>query len=260
MNLGALKQRKKTVNVIFRLSCAMKAATAVRIRQIEKKISNFVSVKELINEHDEEVLEKIFTPFTNQNCQNKANIMITCDKGMCGDLINNFNKYLNLYSNNNDYWLIFGAKFEAMAHSDSKKFFFGNTLLDQAAIFNRAQLVYCFLLEKEICELNIHYFAKEKIVNKVIFSKERANQGRLNNEDIQDCVDNINQDYALLFLASELYQAFLSSLLAENKQRIVAMTQAKTNAEDMDKALNRIYNKARQEKITMELSETIVES
>jgi F-type H+-transporting ATPase subunit gamma len=71
--------------------------------------------------------------------------------------------------------------------------------------------------------------------------------------------NNVDKDYALLFLANEIYQAMLSSLVAENKQRIIAMTQAKTNAQDMDKILDRLYNKARQEKITTELSENIVE-
>jgi F-type H+-transporting ATPase subunit gamma len=262
MNIAALKQRKKTVNIIYRSSCAMKAATVVRVRQVEKCLNTFLSFQSLIKEHNDEMFETIWLYFINQNWQNKAHIIITCDKGMCGDLINIFNKYMNLYSNNESYWFILGAKFESFAN-EKNKFFLGKTFLDQINLFKAANAIYDFLVQKEICELNIHYFSKDKIMKKTIFSKENIYQALLNNQNASNEIvnneNNVDKDYALLFLANEIYQAMLSSLLAENKQRIIAMTQAKTNAQDMDKILDRLYNKARQEKITTELSENIVE-
>jgi F-type H+-transporting ATPase subunit gamma len=54
-----------------------------------------------------------------------------------------------------------------------------------------------------------------------------------------------------------LFKCFLDAAVSEQISRMVAMKGATENAEDMSKALSRLYNRARQAQITRELSEII---
>lgn len=60
------------------------------------------------------------------------------------------------------------------------------------------------------------------------------------------------EEYAI---ASALYFALLETVACETAQRIIAMDAASTNASDMVDRFKLIYNRARQAKITTELSE-----
>jgi F0F1-type ATP synthase gamma subunit len=96
-----------------------------------------------------------------------------------------------------------------------------------------------------------------------ILSKHMMEAAFIKNEELKNDIfqenkidfDEICAGYGYFYLANKLYQVFLESMYQENRQRILAMTQAKTNAEDMGKIIDRLYNRARQEKITMELNE-----
>lgn len=261
MSLIALKSRKKTIDMIYRASCAMKAAAVVRVRKIEKCLSDFMIAHEMIESHESKVLESLFLGNVMQdhiNCaQHKVDVLIACDKGMCGDFMNHISTYFKLNRDNGNYWLVFGSKLEVACSANAKTIFFGNTFLNQMELFAAANKLSQFLHEHSVCELNFHYFMKDKIIVKTLFSKEKMLEALRLNEGVSDIVtpNEVPQEFGCLLLASYLYTAMLHSMLQENKQRLVAMTQAKTNAEDMGKIIIRLYNKARQEKITLELNE-----
>jgi F-type H+-transporting ATPase subunit gamma len=60
-----------------------------------------------------------------------------------------------------------------------------------------------------------------------------------------------------LYLASNLYHAYLNNLASEQSARMTAMENASKNAREIVVKLNLEYNKARQARITMELVEII---
>jgi F-type H+-transporting ATPase subunit gamma len=60
-----------------------------------------------------------------------------------------------------------------------------------------------------------------------------------------------------LYLASNIYQAFLNNAASEQSARMAAMENASKNAKEIVIKLNLEYNKARQARITMELVEII---
>ena len=62
------------------------------------------------------------------------------------------------------------------------------------------------------------------------------------------------QEYAV---ASALFYAMLETTACETSQRVMAMDNATENAKDMVHSLSLIYNRARQARITTELSEII---
>ncbi|RYY34500.1 F0F1 ATP synthase subunit gamma, partial [archaeon] len=62
------------------------------------------------------------------------------------------------------------------------------------------------------------------------------------------------EEYAV---ASALFYALLETVACETAQRVTAMDNASTNAKDMVDRFKLIYNRARQAKITTELTEII---
>jgi F-type H+-transporting ATPase subunit gamma len=71
--------------------------------------------------------------------------------------------------------------------------------------------------------------------------------------------DKNTTSYALydLYVASNLYHAYLNNLASEQSARMTAMENASKNAKELVEKLRLEYNKARQARITMELVEII---
>lgn len=281
--LLALKNRKKVIETIYRASSAMKAAASVRVRKIEKSMSEFEKSFDLIQRNSALVLEQLFLPFVmNTKSTARANIIIGCDTGMCGDFASMIKNYFKLQITLEDqnlekaiedktgenYWLVFGSKLENVSTRENVKYM-GNVSIEGGKILADVIVVlWDFIHEKQITELVIHHFYKNEIIKHVVFSKQKLMEAFIKNDEVEvnilksRVVENkkmdmnlITYEYGGFFLASVIYKAFLSSLYEENKQRIYAMSQAKTNAESMGKVIDRLYNRARQEKITMELNE-----
>jgi len=277
--LLALKNRKKVVNTIFRACSAMKAAASVRVHKIEKSIEDFKVSYDMIMRHSGPILEQFFlSTIMNSNSKARGHIIVGCDTGMCGDFMSMIKLYfkhqIELQENDlaaiqagiDNYWMIFGAKLENFFPPSKLNIkYFGKIGLTDSNVFYK---MWDFIEEKQISELIIHHFDKKEIVKSTVFSKEKMLEAFVANDDPMTelvksrTVENskldpnlLTQEYAMFFLAANLYRAFLASLYEENRQRIYAMSQAKTNAENMGKIIDRLYNRARQEKITMELNE-----
>lgn len=249
--LLAIKQRKKTIDTIFRASCAMKAAAVVRVRKVEKWIAEFAESKMLAKTYDQAVLSNLFARFSmNIGPRKRANILIGCSKGMCGDFLSNIKTYFKINKTNEEFWLLFGTKLEAQC-TESRFVYFGDVALNEFDLFHTSAMLYNFIKENCITDLVIHHFSKDKIARRMIFSKDLVLDSFKENDSDQD----INEEFALFLIMRELYSAMLESALEENRQRLAAMTQARTNAESMGKIIARLYHKARQEKITTELNE-----
>lgn len=241
--------------MIYRASCAMKAAAVVRVRKVEKSLADFEMAREMIEATENQVIEDFIASFVmNQKADDTVNILIACDKGMCGEFMSHISTYFKKNKHNGQFWLVFGSKLEIACANSEKTVFMGNTFLNQMELFLAVGKIADFVMSNKVHEINFHYFVKDKIVVKEFCSRERVLRALAENAD-QVKKKNIPVEHAQLLFASYLYQAMLSSMLEENKQRLVAMTQAKTNAEDMGKLIARLYNKARQEKITLELNE-----
>lgn len=264
--LLTLKNRKKVIDTIYRASGAMKAAAAVRIGKLEKTLQDFAISKSLVEAKEHIIMESVFLPFVmNQDAFQKADILIGCDKGMCGDFISNINMYFKHNRDNGNFWLLFGAKLELLA--GGKAYFFANALGNEFDLFAVGIQIYAFLKQHNICELNLHHFSKDKIVKKTIFSKKTMQEVLAKNDllevrqiafqhgELHSHCSLVPEEFAVLTLTTQLHTAILESAIAENKQRLFAMTNAKNNAESMKKIIARLYHKARQEKITKELTE-----
>jgi F-type H+-transporting ATPase subunit gamma len=99
---------------------------------------------------------------------------------------------------------------------------------------------------------NVH-----KRIPQLVSGKSGTMPAKLKGYEMEPEVDEtlINlQEYGI---ASALFYAMLETSACETSQRVMAMDNATTNAKDMVHSLSLIYNRARQAKITTELTEII---
>jgi ATP synthase F1 gamma subunit len=100
---------------------------------------------------------------------------------------------------------------------------------------------------------NVH-----KRIPQLVSGKSGTMPAKLKGYEMEPEVDEtlINlQEYGI---ASALFYAMLETAACETSQRVMAMDNATTNAKDMVHNLSLIYNRARQAKITTELTEIIL--
>ena len=81
--------------------------------------------------------------------------------------------------------------------------------------------------------------------------------GTLANYDFSPSAGEILDDLLPRSIKTTLFQAFNDSVVSENIMRMIAMKAATENANDLSKDLRRDYNRARQARITTELTEII---
>ena len=77
------------------------------------------------------------------------------------------------------------------------------------------------------------------------------------NYDFSPSSEALLQDLLPLTVKVSLFQAFNDAVVSENIMRMVAMKAATENARDLGKTLKRQFNRARQSKITTELTEIV---
>lgn len=91
------------------------------------------------------------------------------------------------------------------------------------------------------------------ILTHVLFGFYRLTGYEVEPADNSEALINL-QEYAV---ASAIYYAMLETSACETSQRVMAMDNATENANEMVHSLSLIYNRARQAKITTELTEII---
>ena len=82
-------------------------------------------------------------------------------------------------------------------------------------------------------------------------------EGKTANYDFSPSAEDILDDLLPRSVKTSLFQAFNDATVSEQIMRMIAMKAATENANDLGKDLRRDYNRARQAKITTELTEII---
>ena len=96
-----------------------------------------------------------------------------------------------------------------------------------------------------------------KQIPQLVGAKGKAAVGKLAAYDVEPEVDETMLNLQEYGIASALYYAMLETAACETSQRVMAMDNATTNAKDMVHNLSLTFNRARQAKITTELTEII---
>lgn len=245
-SLVHLKNRKIAVNSVLRSNMAFKAVAIVKIQKAHKMLHAVYSNYDLVLKQD------LFSSRSVNNSKNVVNVLIGCDKGMCGDFLNNIINFFKFsVKNSNDFWCLIGEKLIHFANN--KNVFSYHSAFNEFEIFNLATNLYSLLNKLEAIEFNVHYFSNYKIKKITIFNLDFDKMIEKKSKAIVE----ESKFFEVLSIATYLSKAIYESVLSENKQRVIMLEQAKTNAENMKHKIHCLLNRIRQDNITCELNEIV---
>ncbi len=270
--LKALKSRRAGIEKINKITRAMEVIAATRLHRYEEQVLRFrpyILAQQTVMQNLAFWLNKTNSLWTQTPAQDNRGlvILISSDRGFCGG----FNNQLLQSVNNLDaaHTFSFIALGKKGARLLRRQQF---NLIQESGLPEAARLPE---LIREISQKIITSFREERQKVYLIFNKFRRNllgQGlrrqlfplELPEEKtaVSDYIFEPDPETALdamlpLYVHSEIKAAILESQAAEEMARMVTMTQARRNGEDLIKNLTMEYHKMRQAGITKELIEIV---
>jgi len=269
-NLQLLKRRIKTAKNVSQIAKAMEMMSASKIKRAQKTVENNKPYVKKIEEITSQLIThtdmKNFThPYiTGNSSEKKLLIAISPDKGLCGSLNTNlFKKLLSLESKDTKVVTI-GKKVEKFASRMSTEFVasfpMGNTIPRFTNVFEIVKLIEMYYNTGEVGTVEVlftefhSFFQQIPVIKKLlpidtsVFADE-TDSFHLFEPNTQSLLETLLPQY----IETAIYSALLEAYTSEQVARMIAMQNAKTNANDIASYLSLVYNKSRQEKITGEI-------
>jgi F-type H+-transporting ATPase subunit gamma len=269
-NLQQLRKRIKTSNSISQMARAMEVVSASKIHRVQttverhgpysRKIRDMV--KRIIT--DQSLHSKEMQRFLKRSDGKRLVYIISPDKGLAGGLIINLLKTVNSYLRLDDYIVVVGKKASEnvirYGYNVITSFNMGTKFLNYDEIFPMIDIAKKFYIYGEVTKVSIIYtefksmLVQEPVaeeifpINPIQEFKETAIDYLFEPSPLQ-----VLKDLLPFYFEVEFYSAIMNAYASEQAARMVAMRNAKNNANDICAALTKIYNKSRQEKITNEL-------
>lgn len=269
-NLQLLKRRIKTAKNVSQIAKAMEMMSASKIKRAQNTVENNKPYAKRIESLTGSLIKNTKTakfthPYlTEAESEKKLLIAISPDRGLCGSLNTNLFKAIVAQESKNTTLITIGTKFERFASKMDFNFLasfpMGTTLPRYSIVYELVKLIdeqfklgNVTSVEVLFAEFNSFFDQKPK-VQKIL---------PVNTDVVADDNDlfhlfepaPVELLEALLpqYLEVALYSALLEAYTSEQAARMVAMQNAKTNANDIASYLTLAYNKSRQEKITNEI-------
>lgn len=270
-NLQSLKQRIKTAKNISQIAKAMEMIAASKIKRAQTAVVNnkpyaekiISQTKSLIASLDE---GKLTHPYLQKNdSDKKLTIVLSPDKGLCGGLVTNLLKKSFQAVNQDTYLIAYGKKIEragAKLPSELIAAFSGGTSLPRfSAVYPLIELINEYYSNGKVGSVEIVYtefkslLSQAPIVQTLLpLTFEQTDENIVKSDYIFEPSAGILLSSLLpYYLEISLYTSLLEAYTSEQAARMMAMQNAKNNANDIADALTLSYNKSRQEKITNEL-------
>lgn len=237
MKLQQILEKERNISNIRRLTSAIQTISMVK-RQQSKKMRDkmLLPLSMLKNEikkmHYEAEYEK------------SLHIVFTVDKKLCKNFIHLASSYIaNLQYDKNDSFLFCGKyAIENIKNVDNEKLNISviTSIEDSSCV---ADIAMTYLVNQH--QITIHFYScqDEKFIKKTLL------HGMPKNGD--------NASLIKLYIAYSINMAAIETSMMENASRAVAMSQASDTCKSMQHQLKLDYNRLRQERITLEMSEII---
>lgn len=269
-NLQQLKRRIKTSRNVSQIAKAMEMMSASKIKRAQKKVENNKPYAQRIEALTSTLVKNIGTsnikhPYIDGNkSEKKLIIAISPERGLCGSLNTNLFKKLLSVADSSTSLITVGKKIGAFA---------GKTKFDFIASFPMSTTIPSFSMVYDISKLVSEafnsgtvgkvellyaefqsFFTQTPVVKSLLpinvseFDKTQE-YFHLFEPQSQEMLDLLLPQY----LEVSIYSALIEAYTSEQAARMVAMQNAKNNANDMANYLSLVYNKTRQEKITNEI-------
>lgn len=283
VNLSALKLRIRATNNVAKITNVMKLVASSKLRSVEEALArgrafglsllNAVALKDEIKEKakgDEDAALGVFA-----DDKKHLVVAITTDRGLCGSVNSSLSralrKELDLAAKEGSDLRLFvlGEKGRAQIARDYHPIVARSVdgYMDRDPIFALASALATRIIAEPYEMLTLWYNQYEnqvkfhnvykKIPQLTAGGAAAKMPASLAGYEVEpegpELMLNL-QEYAV---AAALYYAMLETVACETSQRVTAMDNASTNAKDMVDRFKLIYNRARQAKITTELTEII---
>ncbi len=279
------KKRKNAVGSIYKITKAMEMISIAKTKKYSKLLESKKQFRDdtyrIINQmfENEEILK---SEFFKQRSETNSTlwIIITSESGFCGSYNSSvIKKLVGSKTTKDDYYITIGKKgvnsLKNKLNIDTDKEYIEieENLISKTSVKIAEEVVKKFIA-KEYDSIKI---ISTKYINQMTFlpivttllplSKESVEEVMLGVEvqevkhdskiDFEPSVLEILKNILPQYMSSTILALWVESLLSENTSRRVAMENAKSNGEELLEVLELEYNKARQQKITQELTEII---
>ncbi len=288
-NLKDIRLRIESTKNTQQITKAMKLVSAAKLRKAQNNITNMrpyaMTLKQVIA--DIAATQKVSHPLMTkkQNVKSVLLVVLTSDRGLCGGFNSNINKFADRYivENKNTF-----EKIDFVFIGKRGADYFLRKNIKGIESFTKLEKEISYGLAKSIAEKLISYFTagtfdeirmvynefksaiSQKVVCETLLPVEiegssfgsGANGENAEHKFAADMIfdpapEVIIEDLLKKNFNLQVYRAMCESVASEHGARMTAMENSSNNARDMINKLTLNYNKARQEKITTELTEIV---
>lgn len=282
-NLKDIRIRIESTKNTQQITKAMKLVSAAKLRKAQHNITNMrpyaITLKNVIA--DIAATQKVSHPLMTkkQNVKSVLLVVLTSDRGLCGGFNSNINKFADRYivDNKSRYekidFIFIGRRGSDYFARKKIKGIESITKLDKDISYDFARMTAEKLIQQfeagHYDEIRLIYnefksAISQKVVCETLLPVEidKSSFTEDNHKFAPDMIfdpapEVIIEDLLKKNFNLQVYRAMSESIASEHGARMTAMENASNNARDMINKLTLNYNKARQEKITTELTEIV---
>lgn len=269
-NLQLLKRRIKTSKNVSQIAKAMEMMSASKIKRAQTTTENNKPYAQRLSELTARLVQnvdrkKFHHPYIDENdSSQKLLIVISPDRGLCGSLNTNLFKALALQESAETTLITVGKKAQQFAPKLSYNFLaafpMGTTIPKFDAVYEIIRLINELINDGKVGSVELMYtefvsfFQQNPKSVKILpidTTQNVTTEGgfHLFDQNAQDLLETILPQY----LEAAIYSALLEAYTSEQVARMIAMQNAKNNANEIATYLTLLYNKNRQERITNEI-------
>ena len=272
-----IKRRKESVQSTQQITKAMKLVATVKVQKARSKAESNKPYFNMLYDTICSILAKTKNVehryLRDNDCEKKAVIVITSNRGLAGGYNNNIVKLVANSGFEPDKTNIYAIGKKGIEGLVRKGYSITD---DRSEVVNEPIFADAISLTKELLtqfskgEIGEIYIAYTNFKNTVTQEPKLVKLLPLSEEDFDtEAVDNktfmnfepseeeVLDKVIPKYMSNIIFGALLEAVASENGARMQAMDSATSNAEDMIDSLSLKYNRARQSAITQELTEII---
>ena len=272
-----IKRRKESVQSTQQITKAMKLVATVKLQKARSKAESNKPYFDMLYDTICSILAKTKNVehryLRDNDCEKKAVIVITSNRGLAGGYNNNIVKLVANSGFEPDKTNIYAIGKKGIEGLVRKGYSITD---DRSEVVNEPIFADAISLTKELLtqfskgEIGEIYIAYTNFKNTVTQEPKLVKLLPLSEEDFDtEAVDNktfmnfepseeeVLDKVIPKYMSNIIFGALLEAVASENGARMQAMDSATSNAEDMIDSLSLKYNRARQSAITQELTEII---
>lgn len=269
-NLQLLKRRIKTAKNVSQIAKAMEMMSASKIKRAQTTVENNKPYATRLETLTGRLVKntdraKFHHPYIDGNASSeKLLIVISPDRGLCGSLNTNLFKALAAQEDKNTTLITIGKKVERFATTMDFNFLaafpMGTTIPKFEAVYEIMKLINELYNTATVGKVEILYtefvsFFQQSPKTVKILPIETENLSA--EDDLYHLFEpkpaELLETLLPQYLEAAIYSALLEAYTSEQVARMIAMQNAKNNANEIATYLTLVYNKNRQERITNEI-------